>query len=181
MSKSQKLRRKSKVQPWSSPKRESVKFVGLFVGLSVGFYLFYCWLRSHLVFLSEATATIAGFCLSPWGINIVIDGALLSANNFSLRVIDECTAVYSSMVYASAILAYPASWKSKGIGLLGIPILYVLNLIRLVVLILVGIHYPDIFEFVHVYLWQGTFIIFIILIFLLWINIIVKKQGAKAS
>ena len=106
---------------------------------------------------------------------------ILSVDGFSMNIIDECTAAFSSIVYTSAVLAYPTIWKNKALGLVGIPILYGLNIIRLSVVAVVGISHPDMFEYVHTYLWQAIFIIFVIGIFLLWINRVVRKARQKIS
>ena len=73
------------------------------------------------------------------------------------------------------MLAYPTTLKNKGLGILfGIPSLYAINIFRLIVLALVGISYPGVLEFMHVYLWQASFIVFVMVIFLLWIRLVVK-------
>jgi archaeosortase B (VPXXXP-CTERM-specific) len=100
---------------------------------------------------------------------------VVSINGFSLEIIDECTAVFSSIVYCACILAYPTTAKNKGLGVaFGIPSLYAINVLRLVVITFVGLSAPQLFDFVHVYLWQASFIIFVVILFLLWLKLIVK-------
>ncbi len=41
----------------------------------------------------------------------------------SLRIISECTALYPVVIFLSAVVASPASWKHKLVGVLGVPIL----------------------------------------------------------
>ncbi|MHC1566570.1 MAG: hypothetical protein ACXQT5_06090 [Candidatus Syntropharchaeia archaeon] len=78
-------------------------------------------------------------------------------------------------IYSSCVLAYPTTYRNKGIGILiGIPLIYSINILRLVVISFVQIYSPSLFEFFHVYLWQATFIIFVVIIFLLWIEMVVK-------
>ncbi|HJH27410.1 MAG TPA: hypothetical protein C5S37_11785 [Methanophagales archaeon] len=75
-------------------------------------------------------------------------------------------------------MAYPTTLKNKGLGIaFGVPLLYAINIFRLVVLTLVGISYPDMFEFVHVYLWQASFIIFVVVIFLLWLHFLSTRKN----
>lgn len=74
---------------------------------------------------------------------------------FSYQIIGECTAVVLFGIFAAALLAYPASWRHRAIGLiLGAPALVILNLVRLVLLAWLGVHYPQIFDQVHVIWWQ---------------------------
>ena len=157
--------------------KEVLKYVALFLSFCVAFYLLYYFLtlRGSLSLLKNITALILGAIFSVGGANVVVNGAALSINGFPLEIIDECTAVFSSIVYCSCVLAYPTTLKNKGLGIaFGVPLLYAINILRLIVLTLVGISYPDMFEFVHVYLWQASFIIFVVVIFLLWLKLLEK-------
>jgi len=179
------VKRKTHANPKArtSRNRGTIKFVGLFVALSLAFYLAYYWLGGSFGFARQSTAKVTGFFLSLFGMNTTVNtmanDVILSVNGFSMNIIDECTAVFSSIVYTSAVLAYPTIWKNKAVGLVGIPILYALNIIRLCVIAVVGISHPGMFEYVHTYLWQATFIIFVLGIFLLWVNIVVRKPWGK--
>ncbi len=108
--------------------------------------------------------------------NVVVSGNTVTiVGHITLRIIDECTAMFGSIVYLSCVLAYPADPKKKVIGIvLGIPSLYAINMVRLVILAFVGVSNPGIFEFVHTYLWQTIFIVFVILIWLIWVDKVVK-------
>jgi len=161
----------------ASETKEALKYVALFLAFCLAFYLVYyhLTLRGSLSILKNLTACILGAILSLSGADVVVNGAALSVNGFPLEIIDECTAVFSSIVYCACVLAYPTTLKNKGMGIaLGVPSLYALNIFRLIVLALVGSSYPGMFEFVHVYLWQASFIIFVVVIFLLWIRLVVK-------
>jgi len=159
--------------------KEALKYVALFLAFCLAFYLVYYFLRLRcsLSLLNDMTALILGGIFSLCGANVILKGATLSINGFGLEIIDECTAVFSSIVYCSAVLAYPTTLKKKCIGIaFGVPALYTINIIRLFILTLIGIHHPEMFEFVHVYLWQASFIIFVVVIFLLWLNSIKKAE-----
>jgi len=160
-----------------SETKEALKYVALFLAFCLAFYLvyYYLTLRGSLSILKNLTACILGAILSLSGANVVVNGEVVSINGFTLEIIDECTAVFPSIVYCACVLAYPTTLKDKGMGIaFGVPSLYALNIFRLIVLTLVGISYPNMFEFVHVYLWQASFIVFVMVIFLLWIRLVVK-------
>jgi len=159
--------------------KQVLRYLLLFVFFCLIFYLIYysLWISGSMLLaaLMEMTASILGLTLSLSGMEVAVNGVLLSINGFRLEIIDECTAIFSSIVYCSCVLAYPTTLRYKGVGLaFGIPALYGINIFRLFVLSLVGVFYPDLFEFVHVYLWQASFIIFVIVIFLLWLRLVVK-------
>ena len=154
--------------------KEISMFIILFIFFSIFFYLLYYVFMDHLSFTRNITAAILGFLLSPFG-ETVVNGAQLSFTGFSLEIIDECTAIFSAIVYCSCVLAYPTTLKKKGIGIaFGIPCLYAINIFRLVILAFVGVSHPGLFEFVHVYLWQASFIIFVVVVFLLWLKLLEK-------
>jgi archaeosortase B (VPXXXP-CTERM-specific) len=132
----------------------------------------------RFAFLENITASILGFLLRIFGMDVVVSGNTVTiVGHITLRIIDECTAVFGSIIYISCVLAYPADVKKKVIGIvLGIPCLYAINMVRLVILAFVGVGVsnPEIFEFVHNYLWQTIFIVFVIVIWLVWVDKVVK-------
>jgi archaeosortase B (VPXXXP-CTERM-specific) len=161
--------------------KEVLKYIAFFIAFCFAFYIVYYILTVSnsmvMVHLRNITALILGTFFSLSGAEVMVSGAMVSINGFGLEVIDECTAVFSSIVYCSCVLAYPTTLKNKGLGIaFGIPSLYVINLLRLTILALVGISYPGMFEFVHVYLWQASFIIFVVAIFLLWLRLVVLSD-----
>ena len=159
--------------------KEALKYVAFFLAFCFAFYLVYYFLtlRGSLSLLKNLTALILGAILSLGGANVAVNGAALSVNGFGLEIIDECTAVFSAIVYCSCVLAYPTTLKKKGIGIaFGVPSLYAINILRLVILAFVGVSYPGMFEFVHAYLWQASFIIFVVVIFLLWLHFLSEER-----
>ena len=157
--------------------KEALRYVALFLALCLGFYLIYYILTMSgsvlMICLREFTASVLGFIFSAAGAKVVVNGALVSIDGFGLEIIDECTAVFASIVYCACILVYPTTLRKKGIGVaLGLPALYAINIFRLVILVQVGLSQPALFEFVHVYLWQATFIIFVVVLFLLWLRVV---------
>ena len=162
---------------------EALKYVALFLAFCFVFYLVYYFFTVTgsivLVHLRNITALILGAIFSVGGASVVVQEATVSINGFGLEIIDECTAVFSAIVYCSAVFAYPTTIKNKGLGIaFGVPSLYAINILRLVVLALVGIYSsPEMFEFVHVYLWQASFIIFVVVIFLLWLHFLSTRKN----
>lgn len=103
----------------------------------------------------------------------------------NLIVIAECTGLYTSIIYFSIIGAYPARVHEKLIGLvIGVPAIHILNLARMVFISLVLYHRRELFDFFHGYLWQVSFVIFMLLLVILWMGKIVKRgapSGAAAG
>jgi archaeosortase B (VPXXXP-CTERM-specific) len=156
--------------------RDVIKFVALFISFCTVFYLIYYHFMDRFVFLEDITASLLGFSLRIFGLNVIVNGNIVILDGLVLEIIDECTAIFGSIIYISCILAYPADVKKKIIGIvLGIPCLYAINMARLVVLAFVGVFSnPEIFKFVHNYLWQTIFIVFVIILWLIWVDRVVK-------
>jgi archaeosortase B (VPXXXP-CTERM-specific) len=156
--------------------KEVIQFIALFITFCIVFYLPYYYFMDRFAFLGNITAYILGLLLRIFGMDVVVAGNIVDLiGHGGLEIIDECTAIFGSIIYISCVLAYPADAKKKVIGIvLGIPCLYVLNMVRLVILSFVMVLNPGIFEFVHTYLWQTIFIVFVIVIWLVWVDKVVK-------
>ncbi len=88
---------------------------------------------------------------------------------FGISVVTACTGVFIGGLFAMAVLLFPTTWRARIIGLgVGVVGLYVVNLIRLVSLYYVGIHWPGAFDTVHQLVWQSLLIAIAVALWLLW-------------
>ena len=127
--------------------------------------------------LMFGTAWIEYQILAPFTDDIRLSGSLVAYEGFFARIILECTGVYEMLIFAAAVLAFPTTVWKKVVGLaMGIPLLYVFNVARILFLILVGAHWHDAFEFMHIYFWQATLILMITSVWLLWIFWVVRDD-----
>ena len=99
---------------------------------------------------------------------------------FSYVITRDCTAVTLGGLFAAAVLAYPASWRERTIGLAaGLPALSLLNLLRLVSLGWIGVHAPSAFQVVHAF-WYEALLIFVAgLGWLLWVRFAVAPANLR--
>ncbi len=157
--------------------RPEIKFVVFFLILISIFYIVYYYTLDYFSFLKTAIANLLAFTISLIGIKAIVQEDNVLFGSFAVRIVEECTAVFASLIYISSVLAYPSSIRSKLIGIgFGIPVIQVINLVRLVVLSLTGLYYPAVFEFVHTYIWQSIFIVFVIATWLFWLEKFVKGR-----
>ena len=169
--------------PWKNP---AYRFVLLFlVYLGTIAYL-YPKLRVRYVevvdALAEATAYIEYLSFSIFTDQVTHSHKVVAYKGFAVHIIEECTGVYEVMIFAAAVLAFPTAWAKKLVGLgLGIPILYSFNVIRIGVLMIVGKHWPDYFDFMHLYFWQATLILMITSVWLLWITQVVNRDWSRST
>jgi len=128
-------------------------------------------------FLVTATATIQYALLLPFTDQVSLSDTVVQLGHFGVRIIAECTGLYEMAIYAACVLAFPTRWRKKGLGLLlGIPAIYAFNVLRILCLILVGRYANSAFDFFHLYFWQGTLILMITSVWLLWVYLVVRDE-----
>ena len=94
-----------------------------------------------------------------------------------MEIIEECTGIFEMLIFMAALISYPATWKSKLIGfLLGIPALYLFNVVRIVFLTVVGASYRVLSTSCISYFWQATLILMITAVWVLWILLVVSRE-----
>jgi exosortase H (IPTLxxWG-CTERM-specific) len=93
------------------------------------------------------------------------------SNGFAMEVLDGCNGDDVVVLLWAAILAYPASWRQKGKGLLaGTVIIYVINFLRIISLFYLGQYDRQWFEFAHLYVWESVFVLLTLTIFWMWVR-----------
>lgn len=98
---------------------------------------------------------------------------------FAVVIGNGCNGAWAHLILLASVLAYPASWKEKLLGLaFGQPLLLVLNLLRVVSLFLIGVYIPAAFRAAHVYIWQFLIIGFAMLIIFVWADRFVVRRAA---
>lgn len=163
-------------QGWASGKpflvrnKATIRAWAIFVGAILGFILTSPIHHSFFGrFLPPLIAKSTGFVLSIFGTKVQVSGTVIFSSLFSVEVIPACSGVFPTIIFISAVLAYPCKLKEKFIGiLLGIPAIFLVNLIRMVSLFYVGAYLPQIFEATHLLFWQSLMIIAAVLLWLLW-------------
>lgn len=158
-----------------SERKDVLKTVSLFLILCFTFNFLYFKLAGEQIIPRSFTASLVALFLNLFpGLNAKANGTFVLMNDTSLDIIGECTGIFSIIVYTSCILAYPTDLKKKAIGMIGIPILYGITLIRLTSTALVVAFIPSLFDFFHTYLWQVFLIVFVVLLFLIWRDKVVE-------
>lgn len=149
---------------------------------------FFYFLYSHTVLervlfgpLANMYAWIAGKFLSVAGYaNIVVGDLISSADSFSVGVKKGCDAAEPMAIFIAGIVAFKAGLRHKLIGMaLGLALMFVLNVIRIISLYIAGIHYPALFEILHLGVWQVVFILVAIILWYVWLQHITIKSSTK--
>jgi len=129
-------------------------------------------------FLVRFTALVAYWILVPFSNEVSVSDTVVNFGGFGVRIITECTGLFEMVIYAACVLAFPTQWSKRGLGLLiGLPAIYVFNLLRILCLLLAGRYVNSMFEFFHIYFWQATLIVMITSVWLFWIYWIVRDEA----
>ena len=97
------------------------------------------------------------------------DGIFVGSVPF--QIVTECTSLMPTLILWSAILAFPAPWRRRVLGLaVGAVGLWIYNLVRILALLGVMALWPTVFEAVHVYVWQTTTLAVVAVSFILWLR-----------
>ena len=98
-------------------------------------------------------------------------GSVITLPGLTLDVGAACSGLDAVIMYSVAVLAYPAAWKKKVLGVIsGFVIIQAANLLRIVALSYIGIYLRDVFEFVHIYIAQGIMIALALGVFFIYLN-----------
>lgn len=150
-----------------------LKFIGGFIVFTIVFYLLTDadWFDTFRAPLVAAYTNISSVLLNIFGQSTNANGAMLTSPRFSVNVQEGCDAIVPTILYITAVLVFPTSWRHKMWGLgIGVPALFGLNLIRIISLFITGLYAPQFFDFMHVEFWQALFIILTVLLFIQWLK-----------
>jgi exosortase/archaeosortase family protein len=100
--------------------------------------------------------------------------------SFNFIVIPECGAIEVMAIFLAAVLAFPTRWWKRLFGIaLGVPIMYGVNIFRLSCLGVIGSldNGGKWFSFSHHYVWQAIYIVFVVAVWLAWIELFVHRKS----
>lgn len=162
---------KSKV-PAVSANRRSALFLARFLGLLVVFYLL---AASHpvngavIVPFTSGIARVSAGVLNVLGERVTVSGTEIRSDRFVVEIENGCNGVETALLFGSAVIAFPAPWRRRLMGLLlGFLAIQLVNLVRVVTLFWIGAHRPAFFSASHTVLWQSVVVLCGVLLFLLW-------------
>ena len=128
--------------------------------------------------MSEMTAILGSLTIDIFSDEVRRNDKMIFYGGFAVEIIEECTGLYEILIYTAAVLAFPTTLVKKGIGiLLGAPILYATNVLRIIFLVWIGRYHLTVFDFMHLYFWQATLILMITSVWLLWIFQVVRREA----
>jgi exosortase H (IPTLxxWG-CTERM-specific) len=153
----------------------------------VRFFLLFAVILVAL-FAAELTPPVQSAVVVPWtdalvrisaGIATLFDshvaavGRILrsTANGFAVSIEAGCNGVEAAIVLSAGMLAFPAPWKHRAIGILaGLCAVQALNVVRVISLFYLGQWNVAAFQWAHLYLWQALIMLDVLVVWLIWIR-----------
>ncbi len=164
---------------WSE-RRPVLLFLVVFAALMGLFYalaMFTPFYERHFPYYLGLNARLSGYVLKLLGHDITVTGSSISSPAFSIIVKRGCDAIEPTALFACAVLAFPAPFHKKIVGVAaGTLLLAILNLVRIITLFLAGLYLPSVFELMHIDVWQGLFIFLAIVFWVFWLLWTGKNQ-----
>ncbi|MDA8019751.1 MAG: exosortase H [Thermoanaerobaculia bacterium] len=168
--------------------RRELTFVGLFlVILSVSFTILSLQ-QVNDGFVEPFTGGVAaasGVALKLLGQDITKTGTIIALNDrqFAVNIRNGCNGIETMVIFLAAVLAFPAPWKARIIGLVfGSIAIQAINLVRVVALFFTGAYFPKFFDSSHTVVWQTIVIAFGVFLWIFWADrLAMPKQTQKAD
>ncbi len=129
--------------------------------------------------VKAAYAVLTHTALRLLGQDTAVAGNVVQSGHFGITVVTACTGLFVTTLFVVAVLLFPASWPAKLIGAtVGISGIAVVNVVRLVSLYFVGVHWPQFFDLVHQLVWQSLLIVIAVSLWLVWAGRTTGRKGA---
>lgn len=129
---------------------------------------------------TDALAAMSAWLVTVFDPGVTATGNVLrsTANGFAVSIEAGCNGVEATIVLVAAMLAFPAPWKEKAIGLAaGILAVQGLNMVRVISLFYLGQWNFDVFEWAHLYVWQALIMLDVLVVWMVWVRLLPRSDG----
>ncbi len=114
-------------------------------------------------------AHLSGAVLRLLGEKVTIHGCQLTSPRFAVTIYNGCNGLITSLIFVSGVLAFPARWTAKAIGVIvGLVAIQGINLVRIVSLFYIGVYLPSFFNQSHIFVWQSIVILSGVALWVAW-------------
>jgi exosortase H (IPTLxxWG-CTERM-specific) len=133
---------------------------------------------------TNALAAISTFLIHIFDSDATSYGRVIqsASNGFAVSIERGCNGVEAVIILFAAIFAFPARWKEKLLGFaVGFVAIQALNLVRIISLFYIGQWSTTWFEWFHLYLWQALIVIDALVVWLLWLRWLARRNRVAAA
>ena len=136
---------------------------------------------------TDAVASASAGLMRMFDATITTHGNVIasSTNPFAVSIEAGCNGVEATLVLLAAMLAFPAPWRSKALGLVagivvGVVAVQALNVARVISLFYLGRYDRDVFEWAHLYVWQALIMLDVLVVWLVWVRTLPRDDAPRA-
>ncbi len=162
--------------------RQEILFITVFVLILAGGFTLLSLNAVNdrlIVPFTAGVAKASGIALNLIGQGIEMQGTVIRNSAFAVNIENGCNGVETMIIFLAAVLAFPASWKARAIGLgLGLVAIQLINLVRVVALFLTGAYFPEFFDSSHTVIWQTVVILCGVFLWIFWAD---RFAGSKKA
>ena len=132
------------------------------------------WVQEWVVLpWTSALASISTWIVTLFDGNVAAAGKVMrsTTNGFAVSIEAGCNGVEATLVLLAAMVAFPAPWRHKAVGLvIGVLAVQVLNILRVISLFYLGQWNYSVFEWAHLYVWQALIMLDVLVVWLIWVR-----------
>jgi len=132
---------------------------------------------------TNALAGISSSLVTLFDGNVVATGKVIrsTSNNFAVSIEAGCNGVEATLVLIAAMLAFPAPWQHRVLGIvLGVLAVQLLNVLRVISLFYLGQWNRQVFEWAHLYVWQALIMLDVLVVWLIWVRRVPRVDDSRA-
>lgn len=134
------------------------------------------WAQAYFVVpWTNALAAISAWLVTLVDPGVAAAGKVIrsTVNGFAVSIEAGCNGVEATIVLVAAMLAFPAPWRRKAVGLAaGAVAVQGLNVVRVISLFYLGQWSLRVFEWAHLYVWQALIMLDVLVVWLVWVRLL---------
>jgi exosortase H (IPTLxxWG-CTERM-specific) len=122
--------------------------------------------------------SLTGSVLNRFGLRTQYAGTVITSTRYAMSVVDTCSGLELAIFFLSAVLAAPARWTRKLIGVTtGLVFIPLINFARLVTLFLAGVWWSKYADWIHEDFWPLALIVATLTVWLIWLRWALREQN----
>ena len=127
-------------------------------------------------------ADVSAWLMHTFDSKVAVHGNIVASTTtgFAIAIERGCNGVEAVIILVAAMLAYPARWGERLIGILiGFFCVQAVNLVRIISLFYLGNWNRTWFDWFHLYVWQALIVLDALVVFLIWLSWIRRRELAR--
>lgn len=141
--------------------------------------------QQHLIIpFTEQIAALSAWIVTRFDTGVLAQGIVIRDldSGFAVAIQAGCNGVEAMIVLGAALLAFPAPWKHRLLGMLaGFLAIQTMNLARIISLFYLGQWNRTAFDWAHLYIWQALIMLDVLIVFLIWLRTLPGKESELAA